>query len=161
MVGVPCDWIEEIHACFNDLIILIEADGSGGRPLKAPAEHEPVIPSVTDIVIAVAGIDALGLPLTPDWVHRPEYVAELTGLDFGDKIKAETIAKVLGHPEGCGKGCPSGSRFIPVLNKVDTDYHLEKALEVAGYIMEGGVPVVIFTSCLKWPVGVDKLVKYC
>lgn len=40
-------------------LVLIEADGSKGKPLKYPAEYEPVIPSFSDRVILVAGLDAL------------------------------------------------------------------------------------------------------
>ena len=39
--------------------VLVEADGSRGLPLKAPASHEPVIPPESDLVIAVAGLSAL------------------------------------------------------------------------------------------------------
>src|SRR5208337_1665177 len=50
--------------------IIVEADGAAGRPLKAPASHEPVIPSVTRHVVAVAGLRAIGLPLDESHVFR-------------------------------------------------------------------------------------------
>jgi probable selenium-dependent hydroxylase accessory protein YqeC len=43
--------------------ILVEADGSARRPLKAPADHEPVFPARTDAVVIVAGATGLGRPL--------------------------------------------------------------------------------------------------
>lgn len=50
---------------------LIEADGSAGRPLKAHATHEPVIPTFFTEIVMVAGLDALGQPLSTA-IHRPE-----------------------------------------------------------------------------------------
>ena len=43
--------------------VLVEADGAKGLPLKAPAEHEPVIPAEAKLVVAVAGLDGLGNPI--------------------------------------------------------------------------------------------------
>lgn len=57
--------------------VLVEADGSRMRPIKAPAGHEPVIPPETTLLVPVAGIDALDGPL--DIVaHRPEKIREIT-----------------------------------------------------------------------------------
>ena len=43
-------------------VVLIEADGAKLRPLKAPADHEPVIPPQTHAVIGAAGLDCVGKP---------------------------------------------------------------------------------------------------
>ena len=50
--------------------VLVEADGSRMRPIKAPAAHEPVIPPDATLVIPVIGIDALDGPLDKV-AHRP------------------------------------------------------------------------------------------
>ncbi len=60
--------------------ILIEADGARMLPLKAPAEHEPVIPGWVDAVIVLAGMSALGKPLSSDTVFRPEVFGKLGNL---------------------------------------------------------------------------------
>ena len=41
-------------------VLLIEADGSKGLPVKIPAEHEPVICEKTGIVLNVYGMRAIG-----------------------------------------------------------------------------------------------------
>lgn len=56
-------------------IWIIEADGAAGRPLKAHAAHEPVIPSCATEIIMMAGLDALGQTLK-NVVHRPELAVE-------------------------------------------------------------------------------------
>lgn len=155
LVGVPTAWVDEIAGRFAHLLILVEADGSAGRPLKAPAGHEPVIPSSTGTVVAVAGTDALGAPPDPLHVHRPEQVARLTGLLPGEAVTPLAVAQVLWHPEGCGKGRPPGSRLIPVLNKVDSPECLGAARRVAADLLGLGAPLVVLTTCRKWPVVVE------
>jgi len=49
--------------------LLIEADGSHGLPLKAPAEQEPPIPEFTDHVIVVAGVSAFGKPINDEHIY--------------------------------------------------------------------------------------------
>ena len=41
-------------------VVIVEADGSRGLPLKCPGDQEPVIPDGTDLVIGVAGATAIG-----------------------------------------------------------------------------------------------------
>ena len=45
----------------QNLPLLIEADGARQKPLKAPAEYEPVIPEFIDTVVVVAGMSGFGL----------------------------------------------------------------------------------------------------
>lgn len=46
--------------CRNSDVVLVEADGARHRPLKIPAEHEPVIPENADKIVVVMGSFALG-----------------------------------------------------------------------------------------------------
>jgi probable selenium-dependent hydroxylase accessory protein YqeC len=94
---------------------LIEADGARGLPLKAPASHEPVIPSGCRMVVAVAGVDGIGLPIST--VHRPELYAALLGKRPDEIIAPEDAARVLCHPEGQRKGVACAWRAV--LNKAD------------------------------------------
>ena len=99
--------------------LFIEADGSRQKPLKAPAGHEPAIPGFVHQVLVVAGLSALGKPLTTDWVHRPERFAAITGLEPGDEITPNTLAQLLLHPQGGLKNIPPGARVTALLNQAD------------------------------------------
>jgi probable selenium-dependent hydroxylase accessory protein YqeC len=99
--------------------LLIEADGSRMRPLKAPGEHEPPIPAFATQVVVVAGLTALGQPLTSDWVHRPERFAALSGLEMGQAITSEAVARALSHLSGGLKNIPAGARRVVLLNQAD------------------------------------------
>ncbi|MCO6453298.1 MAG: putative selenium-dependent hydroxylase accessory protein YqeC [Caldilineales bacterium] len=100
-------------------VVLVEADGSRRFPLKAPAEHEPVIPPDATHVVCCAHLAALGQPLDADHVHRPEIVARLTGLNLGDAITPAAFARLLLHPDGPARGVPKGAGRYFLLNGVD------------------------------------------
>ena len=76
----PKDFVfDKLHqiAAQQDALLLIEADGARGKSLKAPAEHEPVIPAFVDLVVPMAGLDVLGETTHSEAVHRPKLVAAL------------------------------------------------------------------------------------
>lgn len=120
--GLPVNIIEGIWRIaqnFN-LPLLIEADGSHMRPLKAPAEHEPAIPQFVQCVVHVAGLEGLGKPLSETWVHRPEKFAELSGLAIGVKVTDKSLIKVLLDNRGGLKNIPPGARRNVLLTQADT-----------------------------------------
>lgn len=100
--------------------LLLEADGSRQKPLKAWAEHEPPIPEFADLVVQVAGMSGLGRALTDEQVHRAETFAELGGLEIGETVSADAISKVLTHPRGGLKNIPATTRRVILLNQADT-----------------------------------------
>ncbi|MEW6623479.1 MAG: selenium cofactor biosynthesis protein YqeC [Bacillota bacterium] len=108
--------------------VLVEGDGAAGKSFKAPGLHEPVIPERSTIVCAVAGLSIIGRKLKSDIVHRPEFVAKITGLTWGDVIGAKAIAKVLARPEGY---YTSKYSYLPVLNQADNERLLDCGVEVA------------------------------
>ena len=97
--------------------ILVEADGSRQKPIKAPADHEPVIPDGTTKTVGVIGLDALGKQICSDSVHRPEHFCRLTGRNMGDRIDEEMVAKLILAPDGLFKSVPGGSRNYVLFNK--------------------------------------------
>jgi probable selenium-dependent hydroxylase accessory protein YqeC len=99
--------------------LIAEADGAAGRPVKTPAAHEPVIPSSTTLVIAVMGLEAVGMPLDSGLVFRTELFKELTGLEEGDALTPMALAEVFQSPRGLFKGAPEFARRIAFLNKSD------------------------------------------
>ena len=113
--------------------ILIEADGARMLPLKAPAEHEPVIPELVDAVIVTAGMSALGKPLSEDTVFRPEVFGMLGNLKLGDTITDEALQTVLCHPKGGLKGIPENAKRILVLNQVEDVKMMPEIMRIANY----------------------------
>lgn len=115
LLGHPPEAVDALKAKFDR--VLVEADGSRRKPLKAPAAHEPVIPSLTDAVVVVAGLSGLGLPLNEANVFRAERWAELSGTAMGALVTAESLARVALHPEGLARGCGNALRTVLFLNQ--------------------------------------------
>ncbi|MBN8656662.1 MAG: putative selenium-dependent hydroxylase accessory protein YqeC [Anaerolineae bacterium] len=104
----------------EETYLLIEADGSRQKPLKAPAEHEPPIPEFSDLVIYVSGLSGLGKALHDEHVHRAEIFSQLSGLAIGETITAQALFKTLTHPLGALKNIPPNAKKIALLNQADT-----------------------------------------
>ena len=115
--------------------LIVEADGSRERPLKAPADHEPSIPPCATIVIPLAGLDVIGRALDTLHVHRPELVAELAQVSIGAPVTAATVAAVLGHPQGGLKNVPPTAAVIPFLNKAETTEAQAAGAQVARLLL--------------------------
>ena len=121
--------------------ILVEADGSARRPLKAPDDHEPVIPANSSIVVAVAGLEVLGRPLTEELVFRADLAGERMGLREREIITEAALARLIAHPLGFFKGAPrTAARFV-FLNKADDALRREAASNVAVHLQQSPAPV--------------------
>jgi probable selenium-dependent hydroxylase accessory protein YqeC len=116
--------------------LLVKADGARKREFKAPADHEPAVPSRTTHVVPVASAKAIGRPLAAPTVHRPERIAAVAGqgIDVGDEITPGVVGRVLASDAGGVKGVPVDATVVPVVNKADTDAErasARRAIEVA------------------------------
>ena len=106
-LGVPPELPGELLAHPRVDWVVNEADGSRMLPVKAPADHEPVVPGSTSLLVAVAGIDALSGAIR-DVAHRPERVGSVTGLAPHETLTPEALAVLLSSPRGGLKGLPAG-----------------------------------------------------
>ena len=117
--GYGPEEVDALHFRGAAAHIVVEADGAAGRPLKAPAEHEPVMPGATRAVIALVGLSCFLKPFGPETVFRPERVTAITGLLPGDAITPEAVAALVAHPEGFFKNAPSGAARLLFCNQAD------------------------------------------
>ena len=135
-------------------IILIEADGARGLPLKAPNENEPVIPSSTTWALAVIGIDGIGKTNTGQYVFRPQYFSHLTGINIGEAITPQSVSKIILHPEGLFRGAPPKTKLGVILNKGELPDCLETGKKTAALVIKAGrnsINKVFITSLLPVP----------
>jgi probable selenium-dependent hydroxylase accessory protein YqeC len=134
--------------------MVVEADGAARRPVKAPREREPIIPSSTTLVVALLGVDGVGVTLDEENVFQPERVSRITGIPVGDKITQEAMAILLTHPEGLFKGTPVSSRKVAFINKVDILDGLEKGKVIAEKVFQRqrpGIERVVLGQVKKEP----------
>lgn len=126
--------------------VLVKADGARMREFKAPDASEPVIPATADTVLPVVSAHVVGKPLTAEYVHRPERVADIAGLDLGEPIRPTDVAAVLASDRGGLKDVPEGATIVPVVNKVDDADLQATAHELARHVLDrADVPRVVLT----------------
>ena len=71
---------------------------------KLPAEHEPVIPEDTDMVIGIAGASAIGRTIKAG-CHRGELVGELLGKKLSEILTEEDVMTILKKQGRTEKAC--------------------------------------------------------
>jgi probable selenium-dependent hydroxylase accessory protein YqeC len=135
LAGVSLQDISTLWSSGLTDYLIVEADGSACRPLKAPNEKEPVVPSETTLFISVIGLSALGKPLNTQWAFRPEQISGLTGMALDGPINPEDLVSLIIHPQGGLKGWLRGMRILAFLNQADDGLAREKGRVVAKKIL--------------------------
>jgi probable selenium-dependent hydroxylase accessory protein YqeC len=153
--GIPPEWVDALAGAAD--VLLVEADGAAGKPLTAPRAYEPVIPTSADLVVPVAGADAIGAPLTPEHVHRAVEMADLLGAESGTCLSPALIAHLLLGPGGNVKGAPAGARIVPLINKVDDAARLAAGRELAQELFRAGAERVVLARLASDPPCVEAL----
>ena len=128
---VDCGLPYETLADLADFV-LVEADGSRRRPLKAHALHEPVIPLCTRQVICVVGLSGLHRPVS-EVVHRPELFCPLVGCTPEDEATPERVSRALVQEH------LADTYF---LNQVESGSALQDAKIIASHLKSQGFSVV-------------------
>jgi len=123
-------------------MVIIEADGAAGRPVKAPREWEPVIPLHTTLVIGLLGVDGVGKELNEENLFQAERISQLTGIPMGGKMTCEGIAILMVHPQGIFKGTPHSSRRVAFINKVDVPGGMIWGREIGKEVLKKGFPQI-------------------
>lgn len=123
-------------------IVLIEGDGARIKPLKVPAEHEPVIPPESDAVLALAGMDALDRPIG-EICHRPERVAAFLDKPLDAPVTEEDYIRILSSPAGSRKSVAEGMDYRCILNKTDTSDLRRRAEVIAAGLSRLGILTLI------------------
>ena len=96
---------EKVRSILPNLcdVLLVEADGSRQKPVKVPAEHEPVLFPASDLVIGVLGMNSVGQRIL-EAAHRPEDVAAFLNTSVEHWITEEDLEKIAESPLGLKKG---------------------------------------------------------
>ena len=139
LMGFSPEIIDTIWKSRHFKWIIVEADGARGRPLKAPADHEPVVPACTNCVVGLIGLDGIGQPLDERWVFRPERFAALSGLSSGSDVTEAAVATALKHENSIFKNAPDKAARIVFLNQTDTPNNVVKAERLAHLLTESNV----------------------
>lgn len=132
VIGLARDSVGRVLDSVDSDVLLIEADGARGLPLKAPYDHEPVIPPDTSLVVPVAGLDALGQPLDETHVYNAARIRGRYGFPEGGIIVPPWMAVILRDEQLGLRSVPDKARVTVLLNKATTRPHeMRRARRVA------------------------------
>lgn len=143
LTGLTAEAIREVGEHFD--LVLIEADGAKGCPLKFPATHEPVIPSFTEMTFIITGLDGLHGKVE-DVLFRWELFSKNLPVSGRQPVTGEIYLKLF-VPEALLKGVRRDGSSIAVLNKYDTLRNRGEALFLARKVLETtGIGAVFISS---------------
>jgi probable selenium-dependent hydroxylase accessory protein YqeC len=135
LLGMSPEFIDALYRQGPFDHILVEGDGSKGRPVKAPAGHEPVIPPTVSKVIGLIGLDCLDKPVEEEHVHRPEIFRSFPGCDKGS-IDVHMLASLITHENGLFKDAPADSSKYLILNKSELEGTAGRGDQLAAILAE-------------------------
>lgn len=163
VAGFAAPDIDALSERLPGVWILVEADGAARKPLKAPGEHEPVVPQKTAFHIAVVGLRCLNIPFARQSVFRPDEVSAITGLTPGRIVTPASLVPLVAHPEGWFKSSPKGARRILLCNQSDHPHaeasgllFAEEAAKAAPGYLDGLFIASLKTKgleCISCPTG--------
>ena len=128
MVGVPADWPSRLFSALTADYVLVEADGSQHKSLKAFAAYEPVVPPASTVIVQVAGLDVVGRPLSSEFVHRAEILSQQLGVAIGTPLTMAMLRDCLVEQVREIRRRWPAARIVTVLNKAEGP-----TLEAAGF----------------------------
>ena len=146
--GITPEEVDRLKDSHQFDSIIVEADGSKGRPFKSYDSYEPPIPQTSDLVILMVGLDGFNQPIS-QVVHRPEILAEALSLELSQPMTPEICLRHFKHPKGALKNVPD-TEVIVVLNRIDqlADHQVIEQL-VPGLFEDQRVKAILLTNLLK------------
>jgi probable selenium-dependent hydroxylase accessory protein YqeC len=150
--GIKPSLADELYQDKEIDYLIVEADGSAGHPVKAPAEYEPVIPPSVTKVVGMLGLEAIGQELRPDIVFRVDLFCKLTGLVEGERLTPPILSKLFLDSEGLFKSTPVSAKRVAFLNKLDLLSDEKGARDLADLILGdkgGSIDRVVIGSIMK------------
>jgi molybdenum cofactor cytidylyltransferase len=117
VTGLDPGAVDTLYVSTSADFIIVEADGARSMSVKAPADHEPVVPGLSTTVIVVLGADAL-MGTLDTVAHRIDRISALTGHSGEDVLTPHVAAEILLHPNGGLKGIPEAARVEMAISNV-------------------------------------------
>lgn len=147
LIGISPERLDEIFTRNIFDIILIEADGANRKTIKAPANHEPVVPISSTKTIGVIGLDSLGKSIDKNNVHRAEILSAISEKALLDIIDEETIIKLVLDKNGLFKNT-YGNKIL-LLNKADDEIKILRGTKIKKVLKDNGFKDVIISNIKK------------
>jgi len=148
VAGLELDQPYELLMKSGADVVIVEADGARHKVIKAPAEHEPVIPPETNVALLMMSAEAIDQPLSGEIAHRSERVAAVLGINQGDILTAALVARLMMSERGGMKNIPEMAKVYVLITHV-TEERRDEVREVAELVRRS--PLVASVYCSNRP----------
>ena len=135
--GLEASQVEALHDSDFHGVMIVKTDGARKRLIKAPGPGEPVIPKGATHCILVLGLTAIGQKADDRIVHRMEKVRAIAGLNAGDIIEAQHLARLASHPDSYPSRLPQNAKRILYLSHCSSKKALQDAQTIFQVIPDG------------------------
>lgn len=109
LIGLDLEKLDYLKESFN--YMLIEADGSKQKSLKAWNDKEPVIYKGTTKTIGVLSLKAFGMKINNENIHRLKEFLELTRGKINEKVSLDMFINIIFSDKGLFKNS-KGERIL-------------------------------------------------
>lgn len=99
-------------------LVLIEADGSAGKPLKGWNHTEPVVPHYTCSTVGVLDIQTISRVIDETLIHRLEIFCQLSGGCEGEHVCMGHLLRVITETDGLFRSAVGRETLF--INKVES-----------------------------------------
>ncbi len=119
-------------------VVIVEADGARHFMIKAPAEYEPVMPTQTNVALLLMSAEAINQPLNADVAHRPKRIAAVLGIQQGDILTPQLIARLMTSTQGALKNIPERASVYLLITHVSSEREVmvQEVASLVGYSMK-------------------------
>lgn len=102
-------------------LILIEADGSRRKSIKAYRNNEPVVPRYSNKVFAILSLDCIGKYIEDRYVYNPDRLAKILNKSIASEIRKEDIITLLKSEKGLFENMPLKEKVIILTKAVNKE----------------------------------------
>lgn len=117
VIGLPSEYLGDLLSRLTWDGVVVEADGSRGKSIKAHRLGEPVLPLCATHCVIVIGADGINAPVNEENCHRPEVIQDLLGLSWGEGLSPKRVVDLLRHPRGLLSKIPGDVEPLLYINK--------------------------------------------
>jgi probable selenium-dependent hydroxylase accessory protein YqeC len=101
IIGLAAADVDRLAHFFD--YVLVESDGAKKKLIKGWSKNEPVICGSTTHTVGVLNLNALGLTIDEENVHRVDEFLKITGAQRHEKISEDHLASLVFHKDGLFK----------------------------------------------------------
>jgi probable selenium-dependent hydroxylase accessory protein YqeC len=140
VIGLSAAEMDQRYVSGGYDLLVVEADGSRGKVVKAPAAHEPPVPSLATVVLALIGADGINRVIE-DVAHRPMLTAAVCQCGPYERLTPARAARLVSSERGLRRHVPDTARYVVVITRIGPR-QIQAAEELSVLLRRDGLDVI-------------------